>query len=392
MRRLSMTLHPPEPVLSSDDEAFLQKLAAESSSGNGQAGAAEMELGEELNKRRGEAEAEQKAPAAALNETRRPSISGLVRTWTWVRTRSIYRKKDVTPPGKSSTNGRDEDMTEVLDRLNLAAVNNRAFSISNETQELLWKFKLVLKDLVNGVPTAYKDLEILLRNSDKQLQQTYSKLPGFLRKLIEKLPEKWMQGLAPEAVAAASELAGSSSGNDQATATAQGTKLKLPSLRELVEKPAAITAMLRSIKAFLKARFPAAMGMNVLWSLALFTLLFVLWYCYKRGREERLQTETNRLVPQEESRATNEPPREESGGDQIRPQPETETETDEVQPLASTLATMKGTDQSDNGLNKTTDNIHAAVPVPQRMRSRLARWSRTTRKPSTVKIEPYPGT
>lgn len=88
-----MTLHPPEPVLSSDDEAFLQKLAAESSSGNGQAGAAEMELGEELNKRRGEAEAEQKAPAAALNETRRPSISGLVRTWTWVRTRSIYRKK-----------------------------------------------------------------------------------------------------------------------------------------------------------------------------------------------------------------------------------------------------------------------------------------------------------
>lgn len=88
-----MTLHPPEPVLSSDDEAFLQKLASESSSGNGQAGAAEMELGEELNERTGEGEVEQRAPAVTLNEMRRQRISGLVRTWTWVRTRSIYRKK-----------------------------------------------------------------------------------------------------------------------------------------------------------------------------------------------------------------------------------------------------------------------------------------------------------
>ena len=61
----------------------------------------------------------------------------------------------------------EEDMTIALERLNLAAVNNRVFSVSAETQELLEKFNLIFKDLVNGVPTAYDDLEQLLTNSDR---------------------------------------------------------------------------------------------------------------------------------------------------------------------------------------------------------------------------------
>ena len=75
-------------------------------------------------------------------------------------------------------------MTDILERLNLAADNNRVFSISDETQELLRKFKLIFKDMINGVPTAYHDLEMLLTNGNKQLQKTYSDLPGFLQKLI----------------------------------------------------------------------------------------------------------------------------------------------------------------------------------------------------------------
>ena len=39
-------------------------------------------------------------------------------------------------------------MTEILERLNLAAENNRVFSISDETRELLRKFTLIFKDLV----------------------------------------------------------------------------------------------------------------------------------------------------------------------------------------------------------------------------------------------------
>ncbi|KAG9784934.1 hypothetical protein ABEF93_001309 [Exophiala dermatitidis] len=190
----------------------------------------------------------------------------------------------------------EEDMTIVLERLNLAAVNNRVFSISDETQELLQKFNLVFKDLVRGVPTAYDDLESLLTNGDRQLQKTFNSLPGFLQKLIEKLPESVTKGFAPEIMAAAAERAQKSGVNmdkagKAAAAASKMAGMKTPSLKELAAKPAAITGMLRSIINFLRARFPAFMGANVLWSLALFVLLFVFWYCHKRGREVRLEKE-----------------------------------------------------------------------------------------------------
>jgi hypothetical protein len=166
-------------------------------------------------------------------------------------------------------------MTDILERLNLAADNNRVFSVSDETQELLRKFKLIFKDLINGVPTAYHDLEMLLTNGNRQLQDTYTKLPGFMQKLIEKLPEKWTETLAPEILAVAGERAAQSGINlenvGKAAAAANKVGLNLPSLKELVSKPAAIVGMLRSIMAFLRARFPAVLGMNVLWSLALFS-------------------------------------------------------------------------------------------------------------------------
>lgn len=168
----------------------------------------------------------------------------------------------------------EEDMTIVLERLNLAAVNNRVFSISDETQELLQKFNLVFKDLVHGVPTAYDDLESLLTNGDRQLQKTFNSLPSFLQKLIERLPETMTKGFAPEMMAAAAERAQKSGINmenaGKAAAAANKMGFKTPSLKELVGKPAAITGMLRSIIGYLRARFPAFMGMNVLWSLALF--------------------------------------------------------------------------------------------------------------------------
>ena len=165
-------------------------------------------------------------------------------------------------------------MTDILEKLNLAADNNRVFSVSDETQELLRKFKLIFKDLINGVPTAYHDLEMLLTNGNRQLQDTYTKLPSFLQKLIEKLPEKWTESLAPEMLAVASERATQNGINIEhvGKAAAAAEKIGIPSLKELVSKPAAILGMLRSIMTFLRARFPAAMGMNILWSLALFSM------------------------------------------------------------------------------------------------------------------------
>lgn len=168
----------------------------------------------------------------------------------------------------------EEDMTVVLERLNLAAINNRVFSISNETQQLLQQFNLVFKDLINGVPTAYDDLESLLTNGDRQLQKTFSSLPGFLQKLIEQLPQKMTQGFAPEILLAATERAEKSGVNmenvGKATAAAKKFGYKMPALKDLIGKPGAIAGMMRSVMTYLRARFPAFMGMNVLWSLALF--------------------------------------------------------------------------------------------------------------------------
>ncbi|MCJ1304438.1 hypothetical protein MMC08_007250 [Hypocenomyce scalaris] len=195
----------------------------------------------------------------------------------------------------------EEEMTRALESLNLAAVNNRVFSISKESQELLRKFTLVLKDLVNGVPTAYDDLESLLTNSEHQLQRSYKHLPSFLQKLIEQLPSKFTQSIGPEMLAAAAEKQGLKSkymSQGAGIAEKMGMRVKVPSLKDLVTKPGAIAGMLRAIMNFLKLRFPAFLGMNVLWSLALFVLLFVFWYCHKRGRESRLEKE--RLLTESE--------------------------------------------------------------------------------------------
>jgi hypothetical protein len=216
--------------------------------------------------------------------------------WSWMRRDSRDVKRQLTAAGlgdiatnlknadaQSSEDGavddkqakkEEEDMVIVLDKLNLAAVNNRVFSISDETQELLQKFNQVFKDLINGVPTAYDDLEKLLTNGDRQLQSTFNSLPSFLQKLIERLPETMTKGLAPEIMAAAAERA-QKSGINMATAgkaagAASKMGLKPPSLKDLTGKPAAVAATLRSIITYLRTRFPAFIGMNVLWSLAMF--------------------------------------------------------------------------------------------------------------------------
>jgi hypothetical protein len=198
----------------------------------------------------------------------------------------------------------EDDLTTILDQLNLAAVNNRVFSFSKESAELLDKFKLVLKDLVNGVPTAYNDLEKLLTDSETQLKKMYGNLPPFLQNLVKSLPAKMSAGLVPELLAASSEKPGfdaKMAGAGGSTGTEKKKRSKrsqIPSLKSLVSAQGAVATMLRTILNFLKLRFPMFItGTNVLMSLAVFLLLFVFWYCHKRGRETRLEGE--RLAAEE---------------------------------------------------------------------------------------------
>lgn len=166
-----------------------------------------------------------------------------------------------------------QDLTEILDQLNLSAVNNRVFSFSKESEELLNKFKLVLKDIVNGAPTAYNDLEKLFTDYEGQLKNMYGSLPPFLQNLVKSLPAKITATLGPEIMAAQAEKPGFDA-KQQAAASGLKSKSKLkrakvPSLKSLISAEGAVATMLRSILNFLKLRFPAVMtGTNVLLSLA----------------------------------------------------------------------------------------------------------------------------
>ncbi|KAJ5040524.1 uncharacterized protein L3040_006178 [Drepanopeziza brunnea f. sp. 'multigermtubi'] len=204
----------------------------------------------------------------------------------------------VATPNEAATE--EIDINKVLEDLNLSAVNNRAFSISEESQVILQKFTVILKDLINGVPTAYDDLTHLLDDSQKTLAKGYDHLPGFLQKLVMTLPDKLTKNLGPEILAAAAEaqvLNTATAGGAETAGGAAGIGaaamkfLKPTSLKDLVTKPGAVVSMLKAILNALKLRWPAFMGTNVLLSIALFILLFVFWYCHKRGREVRLEKE-----------------------------------------------------------------------------------------------------
>jgi hypothetical protein len=191
-----------------------------------------------------------------------------------------------------------EDLTKILEELNMSAINNRVFSFSKESEELLHKFTLVLKDIVNGAPTAYNDLEKLFTDYDAQLKKMYGGLPPFLQNFVKSLPAKMTATLGPELLAASAEKPGFDA---KMRAAGEGSKSKksrlpgvpkIPSLKQLVSAQGAVATALRSIVNFLKFRFPAlATGTNLIMSLAVMILLFVFWYCHKRGREVRLEKE-----------------------------------------------------------------------------------------------------
>ena len=102
---------------------------------------------------------------------------------------------------------------------------------------------------MNGVPTAYNDLESLLTNSDDQLQKAYKHLPSWLQKLVKQLPSKMSKSITPEMLAAAAEKQGMKSKYaDMAAKHAgkAGLKVKVPSLKDLVTKPGAVAGMRQS--------------------------------------------------------------------------------------------------------------------------------------------------
>ncbi|KAL1837300.1 hypothetical protein VTJ49DRAFT_4043 [Mycothermus thermophilus] len=172
---------------------------------------------------------------------------------------------------------------------------------SAELQSLLNQFVVVLRDIMRGAPTAANDLVALLDGRNDVLKRGFDKLPKSLQKIVTQLPDKLTSALGPEVLAAAAAAAESQGLKRDADKKAKVkdakglAKFLAPrGLGDLVLTPAIVKSMLKAIVNALKLRWPAFVGTSMLWSVAIVLLLFVLWYCRKRGKEEREREEAEK--------------------------------------------------------------------------------------------------
>jgi hypothetical protein len=171
---------------------------------------------------------------------------------------------DDAKPADSEEEREKKDLSRVLDRLNLSATgnNNKVTALTDDSAEVLRKFTQIFKDLANGVPTAYDDLVNLIKDRDGAITKGFEKLPSGLQKLVTQLPDKITASIAPEVLAAAAKSQGME-------AAAAQNLLSPSNLFKLITEPGALVAMLRAIVTTLQQRWPAFIGVNVLWSVAL---------------------------------------------------------------------------------------------------------------------------
>jgi hypothetical protein len=224
----------------------------------------------------------------------------------------------------------------LLDNLSLSSINNRVFSFSAESQKYYDRFTQVLKDTLNGAPTAYEDMDKLMRDAGPTLEKNFASMPPFVQTLVKSLPAKLGASLGPELMAAASQKPGhdmkaqmEAGEKGGASAEASGskdgqqkkTKRRIPGLKSLTSSNGVVASILRNIVNFLQVRFPFLVSTtNVVMSLAVFSkfflneypsacpqtfrtdgkklthylpavLMFVFWYCHKRGKQVRLDRE-----------------------------------------------------------------------------------------------------
>ncbi|KAF2210616.1 hypothetical protein CERZMDRAFT_106737 [Cercospora zeae-maydis SCOH1-5] len=235
------------------------------------------------------------------------SLPSWPESWTWsskdkdAKPEPVYNE-DGTINEEKTKEKQEREISVLLDNLNMSAINNRVFAFNQETQKFYDRFAQCLKDTINGVPTAYDDMDKLMRDAGPTLEKQFKTMPPFVQTLVKSLPAKIGTSLAPEIMAAASEKPGADLKAKQA-AEASSTptsskpqdkkKRTIPGLKKLMSKEGVVATMLRNTVNFLTTRFPfLASTTNVVLSLAVFILMFVFWYCHKRGKEVRLANES----------------------------------------------------------------------------------------------------
>ncbi|KAK4238209.1 hypothetical protein C8A03DRAFT_15293 [Achaetomium macrosporum] len=296
----------PAPLLDDEDEQFLERLVSASDNEEEEGPPPPLPPRPKTPVLTWDSDSESfrepdtKEPSASTTTaTKRPNrLSRLFHRSKPSSSNSLTVPTSTVPPDEEDREW--ADLNRLLSRLDLqptatatsrdanskkAKAKAAALTASAEVQSLLRQFVLVLKDIMRGAPTAVDDLVALLDGRNDALKRGFDKLPSSMQKLVTQLPKKLTSALGPEVLAAAAEAQGLKGKRD----TDKGFKsFFMPrNLGDLVMTPAVVQSMLKAIVNALKVRWPAFVGTNVLWSAAVFLLLFVLWYCHKRGREER---------------------------------------------------------------------------------------------------------
>jgi len=209
--------------------------------------------------------------------------------------------EDVKLNDNGSETQDEKEVSVLLDKLHLSSINNRVFSFSQKSQDIYSEFTVILKDMINGVPTAYQDMEKLMKDNEGHLGETFASMPPFVQTLIKSMPSKLGSTLGPEVFAAASDKPGAdmkarlnaaSHEQPQKMQPQKNKKRKVPDIKSIAKDRGMVTTMLSNIVNFLKLRFPFLLSTtNVVMTLSTFILLLVFWYCHKRGKEVRLSRE-----------------------------------------------------------------------------------------------------
>ncbi|PTB63935.1 hypothetical protein BBK36DRAFT_22429 [Trichoderma citrinoviride] len=340
---------PAKAVLKPEDERFLEELLAQSNDGpppplppriytydvdwHSDTEVSDVESKKTTDDERDEpgkgkatAKKEDETDKAKDKEEKKPSRLSLLFTRNKKPAETLKASTTLQPDNAEAVPPKEverekKDLTRVLDRLNLSARNNNAVSAADagsDSSDLLQRFTQVFRDLVSGVPTAYDDLTKLMEDRDGTISKLFDKLPSSLKKLVTQMPDKLTTTLAPELLAAAAEAQGIKVGQGGMKGAAK-RMLMGKNLANLIKTPGAIVGMLRAIVEVLKSRWPAFIGMNVIWSVALSLLLLVLWYCYKRGREERILREEADSGAEASSRRYEELSDDEEAGENDKP-------------------------------------------------------------------------
>lgn len=218
---------------------------------------------------------------------------------SWARSRDakvepVYNE-DGSVNEEATKEKQEREVSVLLDNLHLSNINNRVFSFSDESRKFYERFTLVLKDVINGAPSAYDDMEKLMKDAGPTLEKQFNSMPPFVQTLVKALPAKLGTTLGPELMAAASEKPGhdgkarmeaaskqANKGGDPSIQPADDKegdaqqkkkqKKTIPGLKGLVGEQGMAATILRNIVTFLQTRFPFLMTTtNVVMSLAVFS-------------------------------------------------------------------------------------------------------------------------